>query len=56
MPWGLLDDAFHPSAAGHAVLALELARALGLDAPGSRVMADLTARAAVARHPHWPPA
>jgi lysophospholipase L1-like esterase len=55
-PWGLLDDAFHPSAAGHAALALELARALGIDRPTSRVVTDLTARVAVARHPQWPPA
>lgn len=55
--WGLLDDAFHPSAAGHAALALELARVLGLDAvaPQSRVLTDLAARVAVARHPYWPP-
>jgi hypothetical protein len=58
MPWGLLDDAFHPNAAGHALLALEWARTLGLDAraAGSRVLADLAARVAVARHPQWPPA
>ncbi|MCK3771094.1 SGNH/GDSL hydrolase family protein [Microbacterium aerolatum] len=55
MPWGLLDDAFHPNAAGHAALALELARGLGLDVEDSRVIADLTARVAVARHPRWPP-
>lgn len=55
MPWGLLDDAFHPNAAGHALMALELARALGLDAEGSRVLTDLAARVAVARHPQWPP-
>jgi len=56
MPWGLLDDAFHPNAAGHALLALEWARTLGLDARAaeSRVLADLTARVAVARHPQWP--
>lgn len=57
MPWGLLDDAFHPNAAGHALLALELARTLGLGDPaGSRVLTDLAARVAVARHPQWPPA
>lgn len=61
MAWGLLDDAFHPSAAGHALLALGLAEALGLDAsdgpagPRSRVMTALSAEVAVARHPHWPP-
>lgn len=57
-PWGLLDDAFHPNAAGHALIALELARALGVDAvvPRSRVMTELAARVAVAEHPQWPPA
>ncbi|MDQ0643748.1 SGNH/GDSL hydrolase family protein [Microbacterium murale] len=53
MPWGLLDDAFHPNAAGHAAIALELARVLGIEVAGSRVLTDLTARVAVARHPHW---
>src|SRR5690606_32809370 len=53
MPWGLLDDAFHPNAAGHSAIALELARELGLDAKGTRVMTDLAARVAMARHPHW---
>lgn len=58
MPWGLFDDAFHPGAAGHALIATELARALGLaaQATSSRVLADLTARVAVAEHPQWPPA
>jgi len=57
--WGLLDDAFHPSAAGHALLALGLSEALGFGGAadsGSRVLTDLAARVAVARHPHWPPA
>lgn len=55
MPWGLLDDAFHPNASGHAAIALELARVLGLGSAGeSRVVTDLTARVAVARHPQWP--
>lgn len=54
--WGLFDDAFHPNAAGHAFLALGLAEALSLDAADSRVLTDLTARVAVARHPLWPPA
>jgi lysophospholipase L1-like esterase len=55
--WGLFDDAFHPGAVGHAALGLVLARTLGLDAlaPDSRVLADLTARVAVAAHPQWPP-
>jgi lysophospholipase L1-like esterase len=64
MPWGLLDDAFHPNAAGHALLALGWAGALGFTGAGgaagaagagSRVLADLSARVAVARHPQWPP-
>ena len=55
MAWGLLDDAFHPSAAGHALLALGWAEVLGFDAPGSRVLTDLRARVAVAAHPPWPP-
>ena len=54
--WGLLDDAFHPGAAGHALLALGLAEELGLDTPDSRVRTDLAARVALARHPAWPPA
>ena len=53
MPWGLLGDAFHPNDAGHAALALELARVLGLAAENSRVVADLTTRVDVARHPQW---
>ncbi|MFB8189046.1 SGNH/GDSL hydrolase family protein [Microbacterium sp. NPDC055988] len=57
MPWGLLDDAFHPSAAGHALLALEWAEVVGVGGDsGSPVLADLAARVAVARHPPWPPA
>ena len=56
MPWGLLDDAFHPSAAGHALLALGWVDALGFDAPDSPVRMDLAARVRVARHPQWPPA
>ncbi|MGO2520556.1 MAG: SGNH/GDSL hydrolase family protein [Microbacterium sp.] len=51
--WGLLDDAFHPNAAGQAAIALQLARALGIDVTDSRVLTDLTARVAVARHPLW---
>ncbi len=43
-----------PNAAGHALMALEMARALGLDAEESRVVAELTGRIAVARHPQWP--
>lgn len=55
--WGLLDDAFHPGASGHALLALGVAEELGLDAlaPGSRVITALSAQVAVARHPSWTP-
>lgn len=55
VPWGLLDDAFHPSAAGHALLALGWAEVVGIGDAGSPVRADLAARVAVARHPQWPP-
>lgn len=43
--WGLLNDPFHPSGAGHAALALELARVLGLEPKGTRaaVLGDLEA-------------
>lgn len=55
--WGYLDDAIHPSAAGHAVLALELVQTLGLADIGrqSAVLTDLAARVVRARHPQWPP-
>lgn len=46
--WGLLNDPFHPNAAGHAVLALEFAQTLGLTSTPSRVVADLGQRVAVA--------
>ena len=36
VPWGLMNDPFHPSAAGHAALALELARVLGIAPEGPR--------------------
>lgn len=55
MPWGLLDDAFHPNAAGHALLAKELADSLFAPASDTPVLIDLAARVAVARHPQWPP-
>lgn len=44
----LLDDPFHPNAAGHAVLAREVADVLGLRAPeaSDRVRPDLQARIA----------
>ena len=43
----LLNDPFHPGAAGHAVLALEIARVLELNAPAAsnRVVPDLAIRA-----------
>ncbi len=50
VPWGMLNDPFHPNAAGHAVMALEIADVLGIRAAaGSRVVADLEAQVAVAR-------
>ena len=30
VPWGLMNDPFHPNATGHAALAVELAKALGI--------------------------
>lgn len=36
VPWGLMNDPFHPNAAGHAALALELTTALGLHPAGAR--------------------
>lgn len=36
VPWGLMNDPFHPSAAGHAALAVELARVLGIAPEGPR--------------------
>ncbi|MDQ0614511.1 acyl-CoA thioesterase-1 [Microbacterium sp. W4I4] len=43
VPWALMGDPFHPNAAGHAVLALGLAEALGLEAEPvrDRVLAGL---------------
>lgn len=51
VPWGFMGDPFHPNAAGHAVLALGLAEALGLAAgpESDRVMTGLRAQVAVAR-------
>lgn len=48
MPWGLLNDPFHPNAAGHAVIAVTVARALGLRPlpERNRVLVDLEARIA----------
>jgi acyl-CoA thioesterase-1 len=43
VPWGLMNDPFHPSATGHAALALELANVLGIrpDGPRARTFALL---------------
>lgn len=49
VPWGLMNDPFHPNAAGHAALALGLARVLGLAPAASRTLPLLTARVAAAR-------
>ncbi|MGO4680826.1 SGNH/GDSL hydrolase family protein [Microbacterium sp. 2MCAF23] len=49
VPWGLMNDPFHPNATGHKALALELAEALGLDPTGSRVLPKLRADIAAGR-------
>ena len=51
VPWGMMNDPFHPNAAGHAALALELANALDIcPQPGNdRVLPLLEARVAAAR-------
>ncbi|WP_223623814.1 SGNH/GDSL hydrolase family protein [Microbacterium sp. EST19A] len=49
VPWGLMGDAFHPNAAGHAALGLELANALGIHPPGSRTLTVLAAHVATGR-------
>ncbi|MGN7949250.1 SGNH/GDSL hydrolase family protein [Microbacterium sp. 22215] len=51
VPWGMMNDPFHPNAAGHAALALELANALDIcPQPGNdRVRPLLEARVAAAR-------
>ena len=51
VPWGLMGDPFHPNAAGHAALALELANALGIcpQAGVDRTLPLLEARVAMAR-------
>jgi lysophospholipase L1-like esterase len=36
IPWGLMNDPFHPNAAGHALLALGIAETLGLAAGPAR--------------------
>lgn len=49
VPWGLMGDPFHPNAAGHASLALELATTLGIRPTPSRTLPLLEARVAAAR-------
>ncbi|WP_194762956.1 SGNH/GDSL hydrolase family protein [Microbacterium sp. UFMG61] len=49
VPWGLMNDPFHPNGAGHAALALELATALGLRPPVSRAIPLLEAQVRAAR-------
>lgn len=49
VPWGLMNDPFHPNATGHAALALELATVLGLDPVDSRVLPKLRADVAAGR-------
>ncbi|WEK61670.1 MAG: SGNH/GDSL hydrolase family protein [Candidatus Microbacterium colombiense] len=49
IPWGLMNDPFHPNATGHAALALELARILGLQPEASRTLALLEGQVAAAR-------
>lgn len=51
VPWGLMGDPFHPNAAGHAALALELASALGIrpEAPRARTVALLEGIVGTAR-------
>ncbi|WP_144875795.1 SGNH/GDSL hydrolase family protein [Microbacterium sp. 1.5R] len=49
VPWGLMNDPFHPGAAGHAALALELAAALRIRPAASRTLPLLEAQVAAAR-------
>lgn len=49
IPWGLMSDPFHPNATGHAVIALEIATALGLEATASRTLRTLHARLTAGR-------
>ena len=49
VPWGLMNDPFHPNAAGHAALALELATTLGLSPATSRTLPLLDAQVRAAR-------
>lgn len=47
--WGLLNDPFHPNAAGHATIALEIAQGLGLADDSSRTITHLRAASALGR-------
>lgn len=49
VPWGLMGDPFHPNAAGHAALALEIASVLSIRPPRSRTLALLTAHVEAGR-------
>lgn len=51
VPWGLMGDPFHPNAAGHAALALELANALDIcpQPDRDRTLPLLEAQVAMAR-------
>lgn len=49
VPWGLMNDPFHPNAAGHAALALELATVLGIRPAASRTLPLLEAVVGAAR-------
>ncbi|QDE33470.1 SGNH/GDSL hydrolase family protein [Microbacterium foliorum] len=51
VPWGLMGDPFHPNAAGHAALALELANALDIcpQPDRDRILPLLEAQVAMAR-------
>ncbi|MFD5224142.1 SGNH/GDSL hydrolase family protein [Microbacterium sp. NPDC058342] len=51
MAWGLLNDPFHPGAAGHAVLALGVAETLGLqpESERDRVLPHLRAQVQLGR-------
>ncbi|MDQ4215097.1 SGNH/GDSL hydrolase family protein [Microbacterium capsulatum] len=51
VPWGLMNDPFHPNATGHAALAIELATSLGLtpEPARSRTLPKLRADVAAGR-------
>jgi len=51
VPWGLMNDPFHPNTEGHAALALELAHAIGIrpEGPRARTFALLEGLVATAR-------